>query len=487
MEIKIMNSNTLTSARFRRGLLSGAGLVAFLILTTPLASAQDKATLDLLVKRGVISQADADDVSKTAATPVMVTAKDATVKGLKLEGLIQTQFDAITTADKAAGASNPPSTDQFFIRRAYLGALADLGNGWTGEIVFDFSAGLKNPGGYQGNGSNASQNSFEKVIITKKLEDFYGAVTAGYQKVNFTQEEYTSSAAVKPIERSVVSNFFDTAYKGDSSRRLGFANRHNGIFWDGKLPNTGFSYGVAVSTGIQNSIAYGPSSGATTSATYTGGLNRLGTWAYVSYAGKAGDFGYKAGLNFGYSADGNSIQASATSPLTQANSVWGYNPVLSLTYGKSAQLDAEFIQTLVTNGRQKGTVGTATELASPFGFTITPSYKINDNWEVVGRYSYLNTDGRGTAISDVVNNGADAPIPAGTAAATFNDVQSFYLELNWYPLGGSSVKFAHGYEFDQFDNRSIAITSAANGSVPYGLTGPRANVSGVRARLSLAF
>jgi len=463
-------------------------LALLVAIATP-AAAQDKATLDLLVKRGVISQADADDVAKTAATPVMVTAKETAVKGLKLEGLIQTQFDAITTADKAAGASNPPSTDQFFIRRAYLGVLADLGNGWTGEVVFDFAAGLKTPGGYQGNGSNASQNSFEKVIITKKVNELDGAVTAGYQKVNFTQEEYTSSAALKPIERSVVSRYFDESYKGDTSRRLGFADRHNGIFWDGKLRSTGLSYGVAITNGIQNSVAYGPSTGGSTSSTYEGGLNRLGTWAYVSYVGNIGsDFGYKAGLNFGYSADGNSIQASATSPLTQANSVWGYNPVLSLTYRKSTQLDAEFIQARVTNGRETGATGTATELASPFGFTITPSYKINDNWELVARYSYLDTDGRGVAISDVVVNGAD-PAFAGsaTAAPTFNDVQSYYLGLNWYPLGGTSIKFALGYEFSQFNNRATALTSAGTGTVPVGLTGPRANVSGFRARLSLVF
>jgi phosphate-selective porin len=481
-----MNS-VISTSRFRLGLRSVAGLAVLTVFATSFAAAQDKATLDLLVKKGVITQSDADDVAKSAAAPVVVTPKDTAVKGLKLEGLIQTQFDWITTSDKVAGSANPPATEQFFIRRAYLGALADLGNGWTGEAVFDFAAGLKNPSGYQSNGSNASQNSFEKIIITKKVDDFYGAVTAGYQKVNFTQEEYTSSAAVKPIERSVVSRFFDEAYKGDTSRRLGFADRHNGIFWDGKLPGTGLAYGVAVTTGIQNSIAYAGSTGATTSATYTGGLNRLGTWAYVNYTGTLGDFGYKAGVNFGYSADGNSIQASATSPFTQSNSVWGYNPVLSLTYGKHAQLDAEFIQTSVTNGRQSGTVGTALTLASPFGFTVTPSYKINDNWELVARYSYLNTDGRGVAISNVVVDGADAPIPAGTAAATFNDVQSYYVGLNWYPIGTPSIKFGLGYEFSQFNNRATAVTSSANGSVPYGLTGPRANVSGARARLSLLF
>jgi len=452
------------------GLLAGFAMCGGLT-----AQAQDKATLDLLVKRGVISQSDADDVSKAAATPVMVTAKDSAVKGLKLEGLIQTQFDWLTTSDKAAGAANPPSMNQFFVRRAIIGAMADMGNGWSGEILFDFAAGAQAPSGYQSNGSNAAQNSLEKVIVTKKLDDLYAAVTGGFQKVNFDMEEVTSASAVKPIERAPVTRYFDESYKGQTNRRLGFANRHNGLYWDGKVPVVpGLTYGVAVTTGIQNSSGYSPSSGGTASTSYEGGLNRYAFWAYGAYAGKMGDFGYKGGINYGYSQDGNSIAA-------QANSVMGYNPWVSLTYGKSIQLDAEFLQARVSNGAINGGV---TQAASPYGFIITPSYKINDQWEIVGRYSILNTNGRGTDIADVVRDGPDITNTTGasTTAILFDDVQSFYIGLNWY-ISGNAVKVQVGYEYDQFNNRGSA-TGAVSAS---NLTGPRAEVDGVRARLQIAF
>jgi hypothetical protein len=233
----------------------------------------------------------------------------------------------------------------------------------------------------------------------------------------------------------------------------------------------GLTYGVAVANGIQNSSGYPGSTGAVGSATYLGGLNRPSFWGYLAYTNKIGDFGYKAGINYGYSEDGNS-------QVSQSNSVWGYNPVVTLTYGKSAQIDAEFLQAFMTNGAIN-TIGltTPTQKASPFGFNITPSYKINDSWELVARYSYLNTNGRGTTIADVVRDGPDL---TGAATPVFNDVSQWYFGVNWY-LVGNSVKASLGYEFSQFKDRGVAATGANS------FVGPKAEVDGVRARLQLLF
>jgi len=449
-------------------LSSGLTSAALLLLAASPAFAQDKATLDLLVKKNVITQDEANSLAKSTATPAIVAGpKDANVKGLKIEGLIQSQFDWLTTKDKGPTGS-PPATEQFEIRRAYLGAQADLGNGWSGEIEFDFATGSKAPSGYQAGGANLPQPNFEKITVGKKLDDWNGAFTAGYRKVNFTLEEYTPSTAVKPIERSILSNYFDAGYKGQKSQRLGFANRHDGIFWDGKVGDTGFIYGAALTNGIQSSTSYGA----------IGGLNRFAGWAYLGYGGTLGaDLAYKTGINYGYSQDGNSIA-------TQANSVWGYNPYLSLTYAKQFQLDAEFIQTKITNGRGSGAAGATSQGATPYGFNITPSYKINDQWEIVARYTYLFTDGRGTNISDVVNNAPDVTSVASPGITPlFNDAQSFYVGLNWNVVG-DSVKLLFGYEWDEFSNRNTtasALPTAAN------LHGPRAEVSGFRARAQVSF
>jgi hypothetical protein len=272
---------------------------------------------------------------------------------------------------------------------------------------------------------------------------------------------------VKPIERSILSNYFDSGYKGAKNQRLGFASRHAGLFWDGKVGDTGFIYGAALTNGIQSSTSYGS----------IGGLNRLGGWGYLGYNGTLGaDISYATGVNFGYSQDGNSIA-------TQANSVWGYNPYLRLNYGKALQLDAEFIQAEVTNGRGSGPTGVATQLAQPYGFNITPSYKINDQWELVARYTYLFTDGRGTNISDVVNNAPDV----NGANTLFNDAQSIYVGLNWNVIG-DSVKLLFGYEWDEFSNRQTTIAPNAAGTISAAnLHGPRALVSGFRARAQVSF
>ena len=450
---------------------ASAVATALLVLATSPALAQDKATLDLLVKKNVITQEEANNLAKSTATPAIVAGpKEANVKGLKIEGLIQSQFDWLSVSDKStvAGATNPPATEQFEIRRTRLGAQADLGNGWNGEIEFDFAIGSKLAGGYQGASLITPQLNFEKITMGKKLDDWNGALTTGYRKVNFTLEEYTLSTVVKPIERSILSNYFDGNYKGAKNQRIGFASHHAGVYWDGKVGDTGFLYGAAVTNGIQSSNSYGS----------IGGLNRLAGWSYLGYNGTLGtDVLYAIGVNFGYSQDGNSIA-------TQANSVWGYNPYLSLTYNKQFQFDAEFIQTTVTNGRGSGAAGSASRAASPFGFNLTPSYKLNDQWEIVARYTYLFTDGRGTNISDVVNNAPDVTSVASPGITPlFNDAQSFYVGLNWNVVG-DSVKLLFGYEWDEFSNRNTtasALPTADN------LHGPRAVVSGFRARAQLQF
>lgn len=446
-------------------LLSGVAVLGSLT-----AQAQDKATLDLLVKKNVITQDEATALAKTTATPAIVTGpKDqANVKGLKIEGLFQSQFDWISTDDKAAGAHNPPAVEQFFIRRAYLGATVDMGNGWNGEIFFDFAAGTGANGGAQG---GTARNNFEKIIISKKFDDYDGTLTTGYQKVNFTLEEVTSSAAVKPIERSVLTRYIDEQYNGgNTTQRLGFANQHTGIFWDGKIGDTGITYSAAVTTGIQDSVSYAT----------TGGFNRLAEWASLAYGDSSNaNLTYKTGVNFGISQDANSVTGTLAPPpavVSQANSMWGFNPYVTFTYDKAFQLDAEYIYVSVDRGRGPAgaTAGVPNQgRAQPNGFNITPSYMINDQWEVVARYSYLGTNGRGTNIADVARNGANI------GATVFDNVDSWYVGLNYYILK-NAVKFSLGYEYDEFTGRGAA-------SAPAGFTGAKANVSGFRARMQMAF
>jgi len=447
-----------------------AGVAVFGSLT---AQAQDKATLDLLVKKGVITQADADSVAKSSATPLAaVTAKDSAVKGLKLEGMIQAQYDFLTTEDKTSGASNPPGTNQFELRRVYLGAVADLGNGWGGEVLMDFAgteatqAPTAGPGSV--NATTNGQNSFEKIIITKKFDDYNGLATFGYRKVDFTQEEVTSSAKLKAIERSPATRYFDENQDGVQTKRLAFANRHTGIFWNGNVAGSdtfldGIYYDLAIADGVNNQNLQVSNANNT-------GINRFSYWAGAGYKGAIGDLKYDAGVYTGMSQNQNN---NVTAPF-QTNAVWGWNPYVTLDYG-DFELSAEFLQAWVQRGRSSTVAVTAssTSEAKPYGFNITPSYKINKEWEIAARYSYLDTNGRGTNISDVVRDG----INTTTGIALYNSVNSYYVGVNYYIMG-TSLKLSAGYEIDDFDGRQVASGA---------FTGPKAEVSGFRTQLQLQF
>ncbi len=443
-----MNNNSLKML----GLMASVALFGSLTV-----KAQDKATLDLLVKKGIITQADADGVAKSSAA-IPVVPHDSNVKKMQLEGDLQIQYDWLTSEDKTSGAANPPATSEFMIRRAHLGAIADLGNGWSGEILMDFAAGAQAPSAPQA-GIGDAWNLFEKAIITDNLSDYDGKLTIGYTKVMFGLEETTSANAVKPIERSLGSRYFDEAYRGQTSRRLGFANHHVGLFWDGTVSSIpGFVYGGALTNGVQTSEQY----------TNPGGFNKFAVWLYSGYGSKFGDLSYKGGINFGISPSGNSNPGPGAT--AQSNTVWGYNPYLTLDYG-NFELSSEFEQAVADNARTNA--GAVTSRAAPYAITITPSYKITPQWEVVARYSYLNSNGRGIAPGDVVRDGVN-PSVGGTL---FDSADQYYVGVNWYIMG-NSLKWSLGYEYSEFSNRG---TNASN------LTGPKFDIEGIRTRMQITF
>jgi hypothetical protein len=441
-----------------------SALAGCLLLGSVPVHAQDKATLDLLVKKGVITQAEADAAAKNAA--VVVSPKEAAVKKLQLEGMIQVQYDYLSTQDKAAAAVQPPTTSQFSIRRAYLGALASLGNGWSGEILMDFAAGAQAPAAPQGGaGPNAAgnQQNFEKVVINKQF-DVYGVATAGYQKVQWDQEENTSSSQLKTIERSIATRYFDEAYGGPTTGRLGFGNRHVGLYWAGNVtPVTGLTYTLALVNGIQSVTNFG------NSANHQAAYNQFGYWVNVGYTGNTSGVTYKVGVNLGYAGDANSTPGAAGVP-SQNNSMMGYNPYLTVGYGDFT-VAAEFLQTHVQNGRVNA-VG-YTSGATPYGFNVTPSYKINSQWELAAKYSYLETNGRGTAINPVDRNAQNT---FGTVG--YNRAWEGFLGINYYIIG-YDMKISAGYEYDQFYQRQVAVGGNFNGA--------RANVQGFRTQIQLLF
>jgi hypothetical protein len=455
------------------------------------AHAQDKATLDLLVKKGVITQAEADGVSKSAAEIPVVSSKSGMAKRINLQGLLQTQFDGISASTTVPHGANVASVDQMYLRRAQIGVIADLGNGWGSDIMADFAATQVADQAKQGLSPQGvpttqaaptgvqylSQNLFERAIITKQVPD-WGTAAAGYQKVNFLEEELTPSDQLLAIERSVLTRYFDEYYGSPSAYRLAFAQRHAGLFWKGtNVPGVpGLYYSAAFVNGIQNNINF----------TGVGGLNSFGGWFGLGYKNSYSGVGYDFGINTGYSGDGNSDNANlnsagSTAHTNQRNATWGYNPYLNLTYD-AFSLRMEFAQAQFQNGRSTVPLTSTaivthgvTSMASPYGFNLIPSYKINDQWELVGRYSFLSTNGRGTNMADVVWNGPNSP----GSTTLYDNVWAAYAGVNYYIIG-TAVKLSVGYEYADFTGRQIA-----QGAQHF--TGSGTGESIIRARLQVAF
>jgi hypothetical protein len=421
------------------------GILAASFMVAGFAQAQDKALLNTLVQKGYLTQAEADQI---AANTVAVKPASSATKSITFNGLIHSQFNWVTASDKTAGLPNPAGTTTFQMRRIYLGATAELGNGWSGTINTDFGAATV-PGG-------ATRNYLDKAFIAKQVDWdlLQGALNFGYRKVNFGYEENTSAADILTVERSIATWYWNM--DGAAPGNLNFGARHVGIYWDGKVDQVdGLYYGFALTNQVQNAI--GGQAGATD--------NDIAVWANIGYTAAWEDLTFDVGFNFGYKPGGNPAGAVVG---TQAE-VIGYNPYINLNW-QGFSLMAELLASEVRDGRPVIGPGPQSS-ARPLGVNIIPSYRINEEWEVVFRWSHLYTNGRGLGAGNVLN-GAPNPVDG----RGFNRADSYYFGGNWY-IQGNDVKLSAGYELTQFQD------TPANG----GANNARYNVNSFTTRLQLLF
>ncbi|MGA2053186.1 MAG: porin [Opitutales bacterium] len=413
--------------------------------------AQDRATLDMLVKKGIITQAEADEAAKSAA--VVVNPRTEAVKKLTIGGLLQIQYDWLNTHDQAAGATQPPAVNQFMVRRANIDTAANLGNGWIGQLGLNFGSRPVSPAPPE---TGITQRRIRKAIISKTVDGF-GVATVGYQKVSWGQEENTSSSKLKTIERSVVTFFFDGTYGGPTNGRLGYGSHHTGVFWDGTVPTlTGFTYGGAVTDGIQGISVANPGRRRTRLV-----YNKFAYWTYAGYEGKYTGLDYAVGVNLGYDSEANSANSPIGLP-AQTSAAYGYNPYVTFVYDRLT-ISSEFMQTVVESGRSNADGDTSN--AVPYGFIVAPSYLLTRQWELATRFSYLDTNGRGTRINPVDRNAQNTFDTRG-----FDDAWAVYCGFNFY-IQGTAIELSAGYEYTQFLGRQTFPGGPFNG--------PGANVSGV--------
>ena len=448
-------------------------LIAAAALTAATASAQDKATLDLLVKKGVITAEERaktlDESAKAREKSGVnrVFPKEDATKRFTIGGYFQAQYQSFDYSQGGTSAAVSPAIQNgFLIRRLYLELTADVGAGISGNIVLDTS----------GNTSSSSSSWLDRAIVSHSSS--IGSFDLGYRKVTWGYEESTctslfkaSSGKLSTVERGITNRYWAEGENGAANRsdgrRLGFSAHHTGLHYNSPVNPQGFEYGASVVNAAQ---------GRNTEGTNT---NDLAYYANVVWNNKVSDNeAYAVGVNYGTSR----YLAATTAPVNTLADISGYNPFIMAKYF-AWTFQAEYMSTKVTSSKDAA-VNTDDRDHTPTGYNAMVVYKINDNWEGVARYTNLDTDGRGQKISDGERGFG---VAAGNAGGLYDQSNAVYLGVNYYfnlealgqQVNGYNAKIQFGFERANFKGIITPLTGAVSGD--------KATVDAIRLQAQVAF
>ncbi len=393
-----------------------------------MAYASDQALLDALVTNGYLTREQAETIAKTPEPQVPeVLPKGKAVEQLKITGRLQLQYNYFNLSGGLNDGRSDPQG--FYFRRVYLGAEAKLAEDWSGTLIVDL-------GGTNGN-----------ILLDTGLITWSGisgmTVSAGWDKVPFGYEETTSSAKLKTIERSLLARAFDFP--------LRVSSQHTGIFVNGKIGDSGLKYSLFF--GNNDNSSYRSDKHFSNVGAEYDGYSGFGRIQYVSEDSNVGkivvglDMGYvQSGVyNMGVVADTNSH-------------VWAYGGHVNYTLDRFAVL-GEFLGATLNNARG------GSDDASIYGFTLMPSFKLSDQFELVVQYAYMDTDGAYSIIP------GEAIRRSNASVSGCDKGQQFYAGVNWY-IVSDDVKLQAGYEAGRFKNP----VDGSNG---------KSNVDGVRVQMQM--
>ncbi len=386
-------------------LVAGAAVVA---------NAQDKALLETLVKKGMLTQQEAAQIAKES---VAVTPATKSTKSIKIFGGAQGWYSWSDASVKSGTNPNPQGQDNpqgqesgFTLRYVKLGVEADVGGGWTATVVTDFGT------------EGKSKNYLDKVVASKKVDLDYinGTLQLGLRKVNMGYEQNMCDFGQLAIERSIATYLF-TRDEGKN-----FGSRTVGVFWDGNITQVeGLYYSLAATSGVSE----GGTDDFITNAQDSSSLSFWASMGYKNVAEVNGEsLAYDFGLNFGYAPQGATY-------VDQKGSVWGINPYATINWRGFTAIAEFFLQQVEDYATNGGCVRT------PLGANLTVAYKMDiGEWgaiEPVIRGSYADMNGLPIVVNGVtVNSGCD-------------QYMSLYIGANWYPT--QAIKTSLGYEFGYQD------------------------------------
>jgi hypothetical protein len=483
-------------------------LIAAAALSAVSSFAQDKATLDLLVKKGLITAEeraktlDESSQARAASGVGRVFPKEDATKRLTISGYFQAAYQSFNYKQDGL-ATDMPNQSQFLMRRLYVEILADIGEGISGNIVLDTS----------GNTTSSSTSWLDRAIVSHSSN--LGTFDVGYKKVTWGYEESTlsslfkaSSSKLYTVERGITNRYWNEGENGNANRsdgrRLGFGAHHLGIHYTSVVNPQGFEYGASVVNSAQGRFTEG------------NGSNDLGYYANVVWNNKVSDNEkYAVGINYGktkyfastatttYAIDagvdtlpevpGGKVTATTNTPASTLADMEGYNPFVQVQYFNWT-VYGEYLSTKVTSSRD-ALVNSDDQDHKPTGYNATVAYKINDNWEGVARYTSLDTDNRGVKISDgergfSTKSNVASPAATGNSDAAWNKSDAIYLGLNYYftipvagaaAVNGPNAKIQFGLERANF-NGKISVNSGVASH-----NSDKAHVDALRVQAQVAF
>ncbi len=392
------------------------------LLCAGTALAQDSGPLiDLLVKKGIINDQEGEvlraDLARDAAAAVTSTISGGkSTASLSIAGRMQIQYAGLSTNIDGA-ATQPADTRHFLIRRMYLGAKANLGNGWSSSLNYDFAG-----------------STFDEAKITWTQSDAVN-LDIGFRKVPFGLEEwYTSSGSLKAIERSPATRYF---VESNNGRRLGAGSYRLGVYLGGKADN-GLFYNVAATNPERNEDGV---AGVTSAGNATN--NKLAYWGNVGYKGKVGE-----DLNYVLSASAGSLPdqgGPSNTGLGKGDNITVYSLWGTVTRGPF-DLEAEYF-----DGTDQHGVSLVQD-AKPKAFWVQPSYKITDNVEATVRYTEIYAGQRGVNLSDGIRSA-----PSGGA---MKNMSEWYYGFTWF-LRGNDAKLQIGYIHGESKDTVTGATASA--------------------------
>jgi hypothetical protein len=393
------------------------------------AFAQDSgALIEALVRKGILTNQEAENiradlVRESAVIPAPAYAGGKSTDRFSVGMRLQTQFAHLATGIE--NVKDPPSTNHFFLRRAYITFKAGLGGEWSSTFTYDVAG-----------------QSYDDAILTFKPNpeltfDF------GLRKVNFAVEERGTSSDLRAIERSSVTRYFVEANNG---RRLGAGSYRIGAFLDGHKDNIGpnglgLLYSVAVTNPERaDTLAIAAAVGDNTS-------NNFSYWANAGLTGKLPVGTWTGGVEWAYLPDQG---GPSNTNLGRGFHLKEYGAYFNLQAGRFG-LISEYLEADVDRGVS------LTRDAKPKGWYIGPSFLVTDTLEAVVKYAQLDTDGRGVNLSDGIRSA-----PGG---GTMNKMKEYYAGGNWY-IKGNDLKFQFGFVYARSKD---TVTGAPAKAETYGI------------------